>query len=364
MSTIDELLTQSLLLPSPHVPCDVVPYDDLAYAGLLEQGLPQWPADGPEPADEGAARSLASLCEAVVARCTASQLADFLTDQLPQPRAAWILGCVLQLAGADDGARFWWQYAAGADDAPASYCLHLQHLAHGDTHAAALWRAHAATLGHAYADGFSAQDTEADLGEDAPAYRMVTADTSFTTVLRILSRLSDTAPRQHTPAAQAVIEFVATAVAIGYDSHPDSEIPLPGTNFAEQLALIIVAASDTGRHPASKTETSETLPNRDPMDSVSEPISVDGRSRGPERLLVEVTSDDHEPAAMRGLFEEAVPVCWEKATAADGTDGRESRVAYYLNRFRTRAALALSSASVRPGPRPPSGVAASGCTGF
>lgn len=33
-----------------------------------------------------------------------AELADFLTDQLPQPRAAWILGCILQLVGADDGA--------------------------------------------------------------------------------------------------------------------------------------------------------------------------------------------------------------------------------------------------------------------
>ncbi|MFF0171240.1 hypothetical protein [Streptomyces prasinus] len=355
MSSIDDLLAQSLLLHRPHVPCDVVPYDDLAYAGLLEQGLPQWDDDGPDPADEGAARSLAALCEAVVARCTANQLADFLTDQLPQPRAAWILGCVLQLAGADDSARFWWQYAAGAEDAPASYCLYLQHLARGDAHAAALW--------HAQADDHTAQDNPAGFGQDAPAYRMVTADTSFSTVLRILSRLSDTIPRRHTPAAQAVIEFVATAVAIGYDRHPDLEIPLPGTNFAEQLEIIIAAASSTGHQPAPSTETTGALPNRDPLESVSEPVPADGRPQGPERLLVEVTSDEHEPAAMRGLFEEAVPVCWETATAADGTDGRESRVTYYLNRFRTRAARALSSAA-RPETRTPSGVATSGFTGL
>ncbi|MFI2415895.1 hypothetical protein [Streptomyces sp. NPDC018947] len=355
MSTIDDLLAQSLLLHRPHVPCDVVPYDDLAYALFREQGLPQGDANGPDPADEGAAQSLAALCEAVVAHCTANQLADFLTDQLPQPRAAWILGCVLQLAGAYDGARFWWQYAAGADDAPASYCLYLHHLARGDTHAAALW--------HAQTDDPTAQDNPVDAGQDAPANRMVTADTSFSTVLRILSRLSDTVPRQHTPAAQAVIEFVATAVTIGYDRNPDLEIPLPGTNFAEQLEIIIAAASGTGGHPAPSAESTRTLPNRDPLESTSEPVPADGRPQGPERLLVEVTSDDHEPDAMRGLFEEAVPVCWETATAADGTDGRESRVAYYLNRFRTRAAQAISSAA-RPGTRTPSGVAASGFTGL
>ncbi|MEV7796564.1 hypothetical protein [Streptomyces sp. NPDC087512] len=353
MSTIDDLLAQSLLLHRPHVPCDVVPYDDLAYAGLLEQDMPQWDDGGPHPADEGAAQSLAALCEAVVAHCTANQLADFLTDQLPQPRAAWILGCVLQLAGADDGARFWWQYAAGADDAPASYCLYLHHLARGDTHAAALW--------HAQAYDHTAPDHSTDPGQDAPANHMVTADTSFATVLRILSRLSETVPRRHTPAAQAVIEFVATAVAIGYDRNPDLEIPLPGTNFAEQLEIIIAAASGTRRHSAPRTESTGALPNRDPLESPSAPRPADGPPQGPERLLVEVISDEHEPDAMRGLFEEAVPVCWETATAADGTDGRASRVTYYLNRFRTRAAQAIA-ATTKPGTRTPSGVSASGFT--
>ncbi|MFJ3229199.1 hypothetical protein ACIPJS_38425 [Streptomyces sp. NPDC086783] len=353
MIPIDDLLAQSLLLSRPNVPGDVVPYDDLAYAGLLEQGLPQWNDDGPEPADEGAARSLAALCEAVVARCTATQLADFLTDQVPQPRAAWILGCVLQLAGTEDGARFWWQYAAGADDGAASYCLYLQHLARGDAHSAALWQAQAD-------DGIAPEDG-AEAWQDAPAYRMVTADTSLSTVLRILSRLSEAAPRRHTPAARAVIQFVATAVEIGYDRYPDLEIPLPGTDFAEQLEIIVTAASGGGRHVAADTETPGALPNRDSHESGAEPVPAEGGPQGPERLLVEVTSDEHEPAEMRGLFEEAVPVCWETATAAGGTDARESRVAYYLNRFRTRSALTLPSTA--RGTRTASGLAGSSFTG-
>ncbi|WP_285442579.1 hypothetical protein [Streptomyces sp. ISL-12] len=41
MPTIDDLLAQSLLLRRPHVPCDVIPYDELAYAGRKER-IP-WP---------------------------------------------------------------------------------------------------------------------------------------------------------------------------------------------------------------------------------------------------------------------------------------------------------------------------------
>jgi hypothetical protein len=351
MSTVDDLLAQSLLLHRPQVPSDTVPHDDLAYAGLGLDDLP--PGDGHgTAADDDAAQSLAALCETVVARCTPDQLADFLTDQVPQPRAAWILGCVLQLAGAEDGARFWWQYAAGADDAPASYCLHLQHLARGDTHAAALWGAQAGARG--------AQDPGAGPGDDdTPAYRLVTADTSISTVLRVLSGLSHAVPRRHTPEARAVIEFVAAAVAIGYDHHPDLEIPMPGTGFAEQLQIIVAAASALhDRALAVRPDTGGTLPNRPPLKRATGPAPARDRTRGPDRLLVEVTSADHEPASAHVFFKEAVAVCWEAATTAGSADGRGTRMAYYLNRFRTRAARALSPTASATGAGSPAGASA------
>ncbi|MEU5046957.1 hypothetical protein [Streptomyces griseorubiginosus] len=186
MSTIDDLLAQSLLLPRFHAPADVVPYEDGTDDDLLLDGtdddLLLWESYGYDAGDDRAARSLAALCEAVVTHCFADQLADFLTDQIPQPRTARILGCALYLAGADTGARFWWQYAAGAEDAPASYCLYLQHLAHGDAHAAALWQAQAG----AYAP--PTEDTDSQ--EHVPGLDAMTPDTSLTTVLRILSRLT------------------------------------------------------------------------------------------------------------------------------------------------------------------------------
>ncbi|WP_043687437.1 hypothetical protein [Streptomyces xylophagus] len=349
MSTIDDLLAQSLLLHQPRVPSDVVPYDDLAYDDLAADGIPLWDA-GPQTADDGAAQSLAALCEAVVTHCTIEQLADFLTDQVPEPRAAWILGCALQLAGADDGARFWWQYAAGADDQPASYCLYLQHLAQGDTHAAALWRAQAGP--HAPHVPNDEDDTDpadsADPGQDAPAYRMMTADTSLSTVLRILSHLTRANPRRHTPMAQAVIDIVAAAVAVGYDHYPDLELPVPGDDFAERLAVAAIAASGTGQYTratdlsAAAAADTEDLPNRPPTDP-----DIDDEpawTQGPEQVLVNVTADiDEEPATTHTFFQEASAVCsWEAATASDRTDGRGIRTYYYLSRLRIRAAKALS----------------------
>ena len=83
------------------------------------------------------ARPLRTVSEPVVAR-RFGRIGELLTltEQLPGPEGAWILGCLLHLAGAEDGARYGWQYAAGAGDRGASYCLSLHHRARGDDRAA------------------------------------------------------------------------------------------------------------------------------------------------------------------------------------------------------------------------------------
>lgn len=329
MSAIDDLLAQSRLLDAS-VPADVVPHDDSAYYAFDDFGRTA-ENPGPGSADEDAAGELAALCETAVAHCSAAQIVDFLTDQVPQPRAAWILGCVLRIAGDDDGARFWWQYAAGADDAPASYCLYLHHLARGDAHAAALWQ----TQISAYA---GEADSASFYDRGSPASDVVNADTSLPTLLRILSRLTPAGPRRHTQTATAVIQFVSRAVTIGYDRHPDLEIPAPGTNFAELLQVILAAVPSDPAVPASPvpgsgvaaTGRSEELPNRTAPEAVDERVPGEQHTPGPRRLLVEVTADDHELAPQ--FFKEASAVCWKEATDAQPAR-RGNALAYYLHRF-------------------------------
>jgi hypothetical protein len=41
-------------------------------------------------------------------------MARFVTHQAPELRAALILVCVLRMTDTNEGARCWWQYAAGA----------------------------------------------------------------------------------------------------------------------------------------------------------------------------------------------------------------------------------------------------------
>jgi len=266
-TALDDLLVQSLLLRAPHVPSDVVPYEE------YDDEVPAAEPSG----DRGAARSLGALCEAALLHCTPDRLADFVTDQLPGPPVAWTLGCALHLAGLESGARFWWQYAAGAGDPAAAYSLHLHHLADGDPHAAAFWLAQVC----------------ADDGE------VPDADTDTATVLRVLSRLTEqSAPRPHTPVAVAVIDFVQRAVAIGYDLHPGFEIPLPGPDFAVHLEIIAAATAAPCR-PAPRRRP---LPNR--PTAATRPAADSTL----ERLVVEVTSEDGASAFKS--FKEVVAGCW------------------------------------------------------
>ncbi|MER7929694.1 hypothetical protein ABTY96_42295 [Streptomyces sp. NPDC096057] len=202
---------------------------------------------------------------------------------------------------------------------------------------AALWRAQAGP--------HDSDDTDpAEPGQDAPAHRMMTADTSLSTVLRILSHLTRTNPRGCTPMAPAVIDI--TAVAVGYDHHPDLELRVPGDHFAERLAI---AASGTGQctRPADTQDAAagdtEDLPNRPPADPDSDSERVPAWTQGPEQMLVNLTADGHdEPAITHTFFQEASAVCSSEPATADSADSLGTRTACYLSRLRARAAKAFS----------------------
>ncbi|SHN37588.1 hypothetical protein SAMN05216499_15414, partial [Actinacidiphila paucisporea] len=82
---------------------------------------------------DNAASGLQVLCETVVNHTASTSLTDLVTESLPAPRGARLVGCILQLTDAQDSARLWWQYAAGAGDNPAGYLLYLYHLSRGET---------------------------------------------------------------------------------------------------------------------------------------------------------------------------------------------------------------------------------------
>ncbi|MEV5976462.1 DUF6207 family protein [Streptomyces sp. NPDC052114] len=324
MTAIDLLLGRALLLKSPQVPEDTVPYEDTAYPAFTSDGSPLWDSDDRDLTDLTAAGHLHALCETAVSHCTPEQLGDFITDQLPSPHSAWLLGCTLQLASADTGARFWWQYAAGAGDDRASYCLYLHHLSLGDSHAAGFWF---------HQSGIATQDSDTDI----PLF------------LRILTRLVPAAGRRgrRTETMTLVIDYVTRAVALGYASHPDLEIPLPGPYFAEWIGIIL-AVGPLATRPSRQEEpsTAKTLPNRPPLDEGP------GEGRAPRaqeaEYVLEVPVADTQSAA---AFKEAVAAFWEDTTA-DRTarpNPAEARLRYHLEpRPLTAGAAGPGARTARP----------------
>ncbi|MFE0061409.1 hypothetical protein [Streptomyces sp. NPDC059003] len=69
-----------------------------------------------------------------------------IADELSDAEGALHFGCLLNLAHRPDGALWWWQFAAGAGNAIAAYCLYLFHLLRGELRDAHHWAAQAHLL--------------------------------------------------------------------------------------------------------------------------------------------------------------------------------------------------------------------------
>ncbi|MET9347556.1 hypothetical protein [Streptomyces termitum] len=239
---LDSLLSRTLLVFERAVPRDTVPARDPD----PKTPRPVTPRHPTDPNTASAAEDLRALCEALVTHTPVDAVADFLTDQVPEPRSAMVLACVLQLTDTDDGARFWWQYAAGAGHAAAAYCLYLHHLALGETHAARWW--------HKQTD------------DDIPVVKTVRTtvhrdnktvalfheeETSAATLLRLLRRLGRTASRPRSAVVAELMAYMPTAVAVGYLREPDSELPLPGNKFAHEIHALLTASATQPDRPSN-----------------------------------------------------------------------------------------------------------------
>ncbi|MFH9422952.1 hypothetical protein [Streptomyces sp. NPDC017529] len=162
---------------------------------------------------DDAAQDLQRLCALVVGEPDAlHQMSVFIGGRVLEPVGARVLACVLQLVGRDDSARFWWQYAAGAGDTSAAYCLYLHHLSLAEVGEAHWWHSHA--------------DPDRPARPSADAYDLFT---SWAIDL-------ETAREPGTPAATtaaAVLGYVSNAIQFTDDA--DLDLPLPPSNFAERI---------------------------------------------------------------------------------------------------------------------------------
>ncbi|MFD9796927.1 hypothetical protein ACFWXK_38970 [Streptomyces sp. NPDC059070] len=245
MTCIENILSRALLVRDRHVPRDIVP---LTPPPPNTDDTPI--ADAVEPHE--AAEDLRALCETLVGYTPARDVATFVTDQVPAPRSALVLACVLQLTDTNDGARFWWEYAAGAGQSAAAYCLYLHHLALGEQEAASWW--------YSQADGApDPSDTAAPQAGPSlpPAARAWHADNhrvssaSTTTILRVLRHLAKCIERPRTAVVTELMTYVPTAVATGYLREPDIDLPMPGPDFARQIRALLETAAHRPAAPRS-----------------------------------------------------------------------------------------------------------------
>ena len=95
---------------------------------------------------EHAEASLQALsCELLRSGQAAEHLSGIVDDPIDIDGALHF-GCLLNLAKKPEGALWWWQYAAGAGNATAAYCLHLLHLRRGELRDADHWMSQAIDL--------------------------------------------------------------------------------------------------------------------------------------------------------------------------------------------------------------------------
>ncbi|WP_055712057.1 hypothetical protein, partial [Streptomyces torulosus] len=99
----------------------------------------------PAALHERAARDLWALCQSVIHDDDAAQrIARF--DTTCDPGGALAFACLLVLADREEGAQFWWQFAAGAGNATGALCLYLLHLRRGELRDARHWARQTAAL--------------------------------------------------------------------------------------------------------------------------------------------------------------------------------------------------------------------------
>jgi hypothetical protein len=85
-----------------------------------------------------AAHDLRALCRGIIHHHDAAHHITAF-DTTRDPDGALTFACLLSLADEEEGAQFWWHYAAGAGSTTAVLCLYLLHLHHGDMRDARHW---------------------------------------------------------------------------------------------------------------------------------------------------------------------------------------------------------------------------------
>ncbi|CAN3985996.1 hypothetical protein [Kitasatospora purpeofusca] len=95
---------------------------------------------------DDAARDLKALSKGVIHEPEAGAWVNGLVTRW-EPHGGLVFGCLFDLTGRPYHAQWWWQFAAGAGEPLAAYCLYLHHVRAGELRDAEHWFHQAALLG-------------------------------------------------------------------------------------------------------------------------------------------------------------------------------------------------------------------------
>ncbi|MER5477757.1 hypothetical protein ABT026_12395 [Streptomyces sp. NPDC002734] len=226
MSRVQQLLAGAWIPDGGAMPPDIVPTGGGPGVPRVRDPLRDPQQDA---AEQRAGGQLVALCEMLLARYAYTELRSFLTDRLPEPVGARLVGCILQLADDEDGARAWWQYAAGAEDELSPYCLHLQHRKDGEGDLAKWW------LDRSRVDRWNG------LGGRPRDVRLA-FDLNFPELLEILAGLrprNGERDRDRGEVIEALLEYVPDAIAPGHARYPAFDLPVPEPGFADRVRALL-----------------------------------------------------------------------------------------------------------------------------
>ncbi|WP_246507277.1 hypothetical protein [Actinocrinis puniceicyclus] len=228
MTTIDDLLRDARVLADDY--CDYQPPAvELRLARALarramraeypESTRPAAaaPNRGSEP--EQARHELDLTCTLVLNWPQAAASFARLTETLNDPDGALVFACLLHLTAREEGARFWWKFAAGAGNPTAAFCLYLDHRRHAEYRDADYWRRQSSCL----------------RVNPLPRSRVTCAPGTLLPRRELRALLAECHEGRH-PQLPPPIERAISRLPVADDECLDGEVPTPSRNLVTTLS--------------------------------------------------------------------------------------------------------------------------------
>ncbi|PRH77200.1 hypothetical protein C6N75_21530, partial [Streptomyces solincola] len=107
----------------------------------------------------------------------------------------------------------------------------------------------------------AAPDIPATDEQPAPATHQE-GQVPIATFLRVLRHLARHTTRTRSAVVTELMQYMPTAVAVGYLRQPDSELPLPGPDFACKIHTLLAAAAERPSRPSDLPARPHARPRR------------------------------------------------------------------------------------------------------